>query len=285
MKKKLLLCLAVVLMSCLTAAAQDAKMQPLTFWYEYTVNPGKEAQFLELVKTVGAPVRDKLLADGVVLAWGVQTPLLRIPGASTHQIWYTVADWSGVEKVDAAMRAQIMKLDEEPMKGGAGKKGGAPATGVTARMMEIADVAKTHDYVTRDLIFVTGKGELPASTLPWVRYNFVKAKPGMGGELRKTWEKYNKPVMDKLVADGVVLAYGFSIEDVRTEGDFTHYVWYATKDLGSMEKVRAAYMADRDKRSQEEQDAISAEFNKVLDADASRSEMHRSLIFKVAGMK
>ena len=70
MKKRILLCLAVVLMSCLTAAAQDAKMQPLTFWYEYTVNPGKEAQFLELVKTVGAPVRDRLLADGVVLAWG-----------------------------------------------------------------------------------------------------------------------------------------------------------------------------------------------------------------------
>jgi len=285
MKKKILLCLAVVLISCLTAAAQDAKMQPLTFWYEYTINPGKEAQFLDLVKTVGAPVRDKLLAEGVVLAWGVHTPLLRIPGESTHQIWYAVADWSGVEKVDTAMRAQIAKLDEEAMKTGATKKGAAPAGGVTARMMEIADVSKTHDYVTRDLVFVAGHGDLPANTLPWMRYSFLKAKPGMGGALRKTWEKYNKPVLDKLVADGVVLAYGFAIEDVRTDGDFTHYVWYATKDLGSMEKVRAAYMADRDKRSEEEQEAISAEFNKFIDADASRSEIHRSLIFKVAGMK
>ncbi len=285
MKRKLLLCLALVLVSCLTVVAQEAKMQPLTFWYEYTVNPGKEAQFLDLVKTVGAPVRDKLMADGVVLAWGVESPLLRIPGASTHQIWYMVADWGGVEKVDGAMRAQIMKLDEEAMKSGAAKKGGAPSTGVTARMMEIADISKTHDYVTRDLVFTTGKGDLPATTLPWVRYNFVKAKPGMNGEFRKTWEKYNKPVLDKLVADGVVLAYGLAVEDVRTDGDFTHYVWYATKDLGSLEKVRAAYMADRDKRSQEEQDAISAEFNKVLDPDASRSEVQRSIIFKVPGMK
>jgi len=61
-------------------------MQPLTFWYEYTVNPGKEAQFLELVKTVGAPVRDKLMADGVVLAWGVHSGFLRAPGNSTHTI-------------------------------------------------------------------------------------------------------------------------------------------------------------------------------------------------------
>ncbi len=285
MKKRILLCLAVVLMCCITTVAQDAKMQPLTFWYEYTVNPGKEAQFVELVKTVGAPVRDKLLADGVVLAWGVQVPLLRIPGSATHQIWYTVADWSGIEKVDTAMRAQIAKLDEEGMKPGTAKKGSTGGATVTSRMLDTVDVTKTRDYVTRDLVFVTGSGTLPAGLLPYARYNFVKARPGKSGELRKTWEKYNKPVLDKLVADGVVLAYGLAVEDVRTDGEFTHYVWYATKDLGSMEKVRAAYMADRNRRSQEEQDAISEEFLKVTDPDASRSEVDRAIMFHVGGMK
>ncbi|HUL35664.1 MAG TPA: hypothetical protein VL128_17405 [Candidatus Eisenbacteria bacterium] len=285
MRTKVLLCLAVVCLWCASTAAQDAKMQPLTFWYEYSINPGKEAQFLELVKTVGAPVRDKLMAEGVVLAWGVQTPLLRIPGAATHQIWYTVADWSGVEKVDAALRAQIARLDEEAMKAGATKKGAAPAAGVTAKMMEIADIGRTHDYVTRDLVFVSGNGELPADTLPWARYTFVKAKPGKGPELRRLWEKYNKPVMDKLVADGVILAYGFAIEDVRTDGDFTHYVWYATKDLGAMEKVRNAFTEDRDKRSQEEQDAITQSFAGALDPDATRGEIDHAVIFKLRGMK
>jgi len=273
------------LMSCLTIAAQDAKMQPLTFWYEYTVNPGKEAQFLELVKTVGAPVRDKLLADGVVLAWGVHVPLLRGPGNSTHIIWYSVADWSGIEKVDSAMRAQISKLDEEGMKSGTAKKGSAGGSTVTGRMMEAADVSKTRDYLTRDLVFVTGTGAPPAGVLPWTRYNYVKVKPGKGGDYRKVWEKYNKPVFDKLVADGVVLAYGLSVEEVRTDGDFTHFVWYATKDLASFEKARAAFTADRDKRSQEEQDAITAEFLKTIEPDASRSEVGRSLMFRVGGMK
>jgi hypothetical protein len=285
MKKRILLCLAVVLMSCLTAAAQDAKMQPLTFWYEYTVNPGKEAQFLELVKTVGAPVRDKLMADGVVLAWGVHAGFLRAPGNSTHTIWYSVADWSGIEKVDSALRAQIAKLDEEAMKSGTAKKGASSGTGVSARLMETVDVSKTRDYLTRDLVFVTGTGAPPAGVLPWTRYNYVKVKPGKGSDFRKTWEKYNKPVLDKLVADGVVLAYGLAVEEVRTDGEFTHFVWYATKDLGAFEKVRAAYTADRDKRSQEEQDAITAEFLKTIDPDASRSEVGRSLMFRVGGMK
>jgi len=285
MKKRILLCLAVVLMSCLTIAAQDAKMQPLTFWYEYTVNPGKDAQFMELVKTVGAPVRDKLLADGVILAWGVHVGLLRAPGSSTHIIWYSVADWSGIEKVDSAMRAQIGKLDEEAMKSGTAKKGSSGGATVTARMMDAADVSKTRDYITRDLVFVTGTGAPPAGVLPWTRYNYVKAKPGKGGDYRKVWEKYNKPVLDKLVADGTVLAYGLSVEEVKTDGDFTHFTWVAVKDLGSLEKIRSAFSADRDKRSQEEQDAITAEFLKTIEPDASRSEVGRSIMFKVGGMK
>lgn len=285
MKRKLLLCLVFALLSSLMVAAQDAKMQPLTFWYEYAVNPGKEAQFMDLVKTVGAPVRDKLMADGVVLAWGVETPLLRQPGGHTHAIWYSVADFAGVEKVDAAMRAQIAKLDDEAMKSGATKKGASPAAGPMARIQEAVDMSKTRDYLTRDLVFVTGSGTPPAGSLPWVRYNFVKVRPGKGADFRKVWEKYNKPVLDKLVADGTLLAYGLAAEEVRTDGEFTHYVWYAAKDLAGFDKVRAAYTADRDKRSQEEQDAINAEFLKNVDPDASRSEIQRSLIFHVNGMK
>ena len=67
---------------------------------------GDAQKFMELVKTVGAPVRDKLLADGVILAWGVHAGLLRAPGNSTHTIWYSVADWSGIEKVGGRRAAQ-----------------------------------------------------------------------------------------------------------------------------------------------------------------------------------
>src|SRR5215471_14275445 len=125
MTKRILLCALLMLVSSFTVAAQQAQApkDPLTYWYEYHVNPGKEDEFMNLVKTVGQPVRDKLMADGVVLAWGVEAPLLRIPDAATHMIWYAVADYAGVEKVDTAMREQIAKLTEEATKGASGKKG------------------------------------------------------------------------------------------------------------------------------------------------------------------
>jgi hypothetical protein len=139
--------------------------------------------------------------------------------------------------------------------------------------------------VTRDLVIGLGPSAPPEGVLPYARYNFVKVKPGKGNDYRKIWEKYNKPVLDKLLADGTVLAYGLAVEEVRTEGSFTHFTWYDTKDLAAMDKIRAAFIADRDHRSQEEQDAITHQFLSVLDVDASRAEVDHSLIFKVGPMK
>jgi hypothetical protein len=284
MKKRLLFCLLAVLLSCISSVAQQAKPQPLIFWYVYTIQPGKEDEFLDLVKTVGQPVRDKLMADGVVLAWGVEASMLRVPGNGTHWIWYAVNDWSGIEKVDAAMRAQIAKLSPTDSMGAAGKKGGKPAASVNDRLREIADMSKTHDYVTRDLVS-NESPTTPAGVLPFTRFAFVKVKPGKGGEYRRAWEKYNKPVFDKLVADGVILGYGLDVEEVRTSGEFTHFTWADIKDLTAMDKLRAAFIADRERRTQEEQDAISNLFSSLVDADASRGGLARSLIFHVPAPK
>lgn len=284
MKKRLLFSLLAMLLSCISSAAQQAKPQPLIFWYVYTIQPGKEDEFMDLVKTVGQPVRDKLMADGVVLAWGVQASMLRVPGEGTHWIWYAVADWSGIEKVDTAMRAQIAKITSEDSKTPVGKKGQKPAASVNDRLREIADMSKTHDYVTRDLVS-NESSTPPAGVLPYTRYGFVKVKPGKGGEYRKAWEKYNKPVFDKLIADGVILGYGLDVEEVRTSGEFTHFTWVDTKDLAAMDKVRTAFIADRERRTQEEQDAITNLFGSLLDADASRANVARSLIFHVPAPK
>ena len=285
MKNRLFLCLTVVLMSCISSAAQQSQSQPppqpLTFWYDYTINPGKEDEFVDLVKTVGQPVRDKLMAEGVVLAWGLQTPLLRVPGEATHTIWYAVADYAGVEKVESAMRAQIAKLNEEAAKSGVGKKGQKASSSLTARLGEVADMSKVHDYLTRDLV-IGLSSSAPAGVLPYTRFNFLKVRPGKGGDFRKTWEKYNKPIFDKLLADGVVLAYGLAVEEIRTDGEFTHFVWYDVKDLASFDKVRAAFLADRDRRSQEEQDSMTSLFVSLQDVDATRSSVTRSLIFYVS---
>jgi len=283
-----LLPLALLLLVCSAVVGQQTQPPPqtLTFYYDYTVRPGQEEEFMNLVKTVGAPVRDKLMADGVVLAWGIETPVLRYPGGTTHLIWYTVANWVGVDKVLSAMEAQLQKLAAEDAKrteSAHASKQKAPMT-TAERQQAVFDMSKTRDWLARDL--VSNFGPPPsAGLLPVTRYNFIKVKPGKSADYRKTWEKYNKPVFDKLIADGVVLAYGLSVEEVKTDGDFTHFVWMATADMSGIDKIGAAFAADRARRTDEEQSSIAELFASVTEPDKARSVVTRSRIFRLPATK
>lgn len=289
--RKLILVSLTILLLCCAARDQQAQQaqptpQPLTFYYDYKVVPGKEEDFMNLVKTVGAPVRDKLMADGVVLAWGVETPILRYPGGTTHLIWFSVANWAGVEQVLNGMEAQLAKLAEEEAKAAeaARRKKQKPTMTTAERTREVFDMSKTRDWLTRDL--VSGYGPPPpAGLLPITRYNFVKAKAGKGGDYRRAWEKYNKPVYDKLVADGVVLAYGVAAEEVKTDGEFTHFIWVATANMAAADKIGPAFTADRARRSEEERNAISDLFLSLTEPDMSRSIVTRSRIFRLPAPK
>lgn len=279
MFRRLSLAFAAVLVTAGSAVAQPAPQQSLTFWYDYTVRPGREADFLNLVKAIGEPVRDKLMGEGVVGAWGLEVPVLRTGGA-THTVWYSVNDMAGVEKVQNALAAQIAKIAADE----AAKK--VPKGMTTAeRTLEVLDVSKTRDYLTRDLVSNFGTTLPPAGTLPYTYYAAVKVRPGKGADYRRAWEKYNKPVLDKLVADGTVLAFGLAIEALKTTGNFTHFTWVVTRDLASRDKVRAAQLANQNSRSEETRAAITSQFVETLDPDASRQGIARSLIFKVAGQK
>jgi hypothetical protein len=277
MLKRLSMVWAVSLILCLSLVAQQAPPpQPLTLWYDYTVKPGQEAGFMTLVKTVGAPVRDKLMAEGVIQAWGIEVPVLRRPGMSTHTIWLSVNDWAGVEKVQNAMAAQLAKLAAEEAK---------TRQKTTMQIAsETFDDSKTRDWLTRDLI-AGYSSKMPKDVLPYTRYFIAKVKQGKGDEYRKAWEKYIKPVLDKLTADGTVLAWGLGVEEVRTDGDFTHFGWVATADMASWDKIRAAFIADRQGRSEEEREAISHTFNHMVDGDASRSFITRSIMFHLPAPK
>jgi hypothetical protein len=283
MRKLILVSLTLLLLCC--PFARDLKAQqpsptpgPLTFYYDYSVFPGKEEELNSLINTVGGPVRDKLLAEGVVMAWGVETPLLRYPGGTTHLIWFTVANYAGVEKVLNAMEARLAKLAAD--EAAAARRGGRPTMTTAERARAVFDGSKTRDWLTRDL--VAGFGPPPkAGVLPYVRYNFNKVKPGKGADYRRTWEKYNKPVFDKLVADGAVLAYGLAAEDVKTDGDWTHFVWIATATLADADKVGPAFAADRARRSEKERNEITEAFLEVSEPDKARSMITRSRIFKL----
>ena len=213
---------------------------------------------------------------------GYRDTVLRYPGGTTHLIWFSVANWSGVDKVLSGMEAQLQKMAAEDAKrteSAHASKQKPPMT-TSERQQAVFDMSKTRDWLARDLVSNYGPNP-PAGTLPVTRYNFIKVKPGMAADYQRTWEKYNKPVFDKLIADGALLAYGLSVEEVKTDGDFTHFVWMATADMAGLDKIRAAFAADRARRTDEEQKSITDLFTSVTEPDKARSVVTRSRIFRL----
>ncbi|MBI1738386.1 MAG: hypothetical protein HYR58_03980, partial [Acidobacteria bacterium] len=193
-QKNLLRMLAAVVLACAAGAAAQQMPQPITVYTDYTIKPGKEADFMDLVNKVGAPVRDKLMKDGVILAWGVEVPLNRgAYGSTTHTIWYAVADWASIEKVQAGMAAQIQKIGADEAKAAeeAKKKNQKPAMSTMERANDTWDASKTRDWYTRDIVFAVGSAPATAGMQLFTRDGFVQARPGKGAEYRAAWEKYN----------------------------------------------------------------------------------------------
>lgn len=286
MRTRVVLLLALALVWCAGAAhAQQMQSQPLTFVSDYYVHPGKEDDFMTLVKTVGQPVRDKLMADRVIFGWGIEVPVLRAPGNPTHSIWYSVADWAGVQKVQAAMAAQLAKLAEEDKKAAddARKKGGKALKSTAERIQETFDMSKTKDWVFRDVEAFHTNTPPPAGALPYTWFAMDRVDPGKSREYRELFDKYDKPVLDKLVADGIVWAYGLGVQEVTSTNEFTHYFWASVADLGAFDKINAAFEADRARRSPEERSVIQQNYHKLTDPAAYRDFILRSIIFKIGG--
>ena len=281
MRKRVVVLLALTLLWCVAASAQQ--MQTLTVITDFTVRPGKEADYMELVRTVGAPVRDKLMAEGVIFGWGIDVPLMQMPGQPTHSVWYTVAGWDGVQKVQTAMAAQIEKMRAESKAPPA--KGAKPGKSFDEHTAEVFDQSKTRQWVFRDLDANFTSAPPPADLLPYTRVNLITIKPGKYGEWKAAFDKYNKPVYDKLIASGAIGGVGIGTEDVRTAGEFTHFTYVSVASLDAFDKIRNAFIADRTARSAEEREAISNLFNSLTDPTMARSFILRAIVFKVAPPK
>ena len=83
----------------------------------------------------------------------------------------------------------------------------------------------------------------------------------------------------------MVLAYGLSAEDVKTDGDWTHFVWIATANMAAADKIGPAFAADRARRSEKDRNEITEAFLDATEPDKARSLITRSRIFKLAPQK
>jgi hypothetical protein len=263
MKKSIALAFSLALAFATAGYAEE--MNPITLVSNFHVEFGKEGEFLKVIEEFDSPLFADLMEKGLVLAWGVGTPFLHQPGQASHSLWWTCPSMAEMDEVLAAMEVHEKKFFEENPE-------------IIAQMMEIVDLSMHYDHVYRDLVHNHGTPP-PAGSKPYTWIFSAKVKPGHDDDYVKLWKQYSKPVLDKMIEDGTVSAYGLSIQEVRTTDKFTHFMWMTIPDFASYEKARSTYMASYGERSEEANKVLKDTYLKIADPAASRGFVMREQIF------
>ena len=242
-----------------TLAAQ--KPEPLTSVSLYKLKPDKSEAWIGVFKKHFAPMLDKLMTDGDVMAYGVDLDVLHQPGEANTTVWFSTANYAGYEKV----------LD---MIGKTWEKIGAAERQIA---LSYTDPDKHRDFLLRSVV-VNSKTP-PAGVKPYTYLSRSQVKPGKSDDFRKLFDKYSKPILDQLIADGTLLYYSLDVEEVHSEDPGVRWVVTVSADLAANDKVSAAFDAARGRMSAAERSILSGEYREVLVPGAHRDFLMHAAVF------
>lgn len=93
------------------------------------------------------------------------------------------------------------------------------------------------------------------------------------------YEKYDQPIMEKLMADGAIIEWGIDAMALHSPEGYTHSTWYSAESLGALVKAGDAYDSAWKAMGKESSSNLEAEFaamitkhrDYVTDTDALRA--------------
>jgi hypothetical protein len=118
--------------------------------------------------------------------------------------------------------------------------------------------------------------EKPKTT--YTRVQLWQVERARWGDFTDMFEKYDVPILEKLMADGAISEWGIDAEVLHHPKGYTHSTWYSAGSMGGLAKAGEAYMAAWE--------AMDKESMKTLDADfASMIVKHRDYIMDTDDMR
>ena len=236
--------LAAFVLLGLPASAQDGE-KPIT-WVAYDkVERGKLDDAVKLIVEDGAPVLDKLMADGTVASWGVATPINHWADFEWNVVtWVTLPGWSQVDTWVGGVMAQMQARSE------------ADAKAMAEQEAAMYPSRSHFDEVLNNEVFSPAAEDAPPPR--YIMTGTHKAKEGQAQAGIKAWEPWWR-IIDKLKADGKVLSYGMHTQALHTDPSFTIRDWYTLPDLAS---VAAFAAASEEEWTAEQQTAFEAAYER-----------------------
>ena len=200
----------------LRAQGGDEGKAPLYIYVSQWAVP--RAQWPDMAKSdvEHRAVEDKLLADGTIMGYGESVNLIHTEGQPTHTGWITASSEENILKALEAFRAE-------------------PDT-----TSSVLAASKHWDHFMVSRMYNSRPGNYEggyASGSQW------EVKPGQGRAFQNLLKTRVVPVLEKLLADGVLAAYSVDYQDYHTAAPGQVTVVAMTTDASGLDKMDAAFEA------------------------------------------
>jgi len=253
-----LLAAATLLFAASSLCAQDYKY--LVSVATFKVPDGKESAFIEKGKAFTPPL-DKLMASGEVLAYGMDVDMLHVPSENNVAFWVVVPNYDALEKEGNAIEGFI-KANSMLM----------------GNLTSMADMTTHHDFVLRARD--ENHKAVPAGVKPVGDFDIEKVKPGRMPDFMGLFTKYDKPVYDKLITDGVIYAYEVDTEAVHTMEPGLVWTIVTMPNLAAKDKVNAAFDAAQKKLPEIERNLVEKLYYDIVEPGSHRDSLSVSEVYK-----
>lgn len=201
------------------ALSQPPERPIYTFVATWAVPRAQWAEFTSFWEKNSRPVLDRMLADGTIVEWGRSEAVVHTEGGPTHSAWWAATTLSGTQRV----LAEVLRLPPSPaMLGATGHR----------------------DLLLRSLIYQVRPGVVTGG---YFQVSSTQVQSGKGQQWRALWDKYTRPVLEGLFANGTIAGYGIDVEHVHTGDPAARYSWILFPNAEALDKAEAAFEAARQK--------------------------------------
>ncbi len=246
---------------------QDDETRTYTRVAMWQVKRANWDDFTTMFDAVDKPVMEQLFADGVITEWGYDAMSVHKADGYTHSTWFSADSYEKLESVWDVYDAFNKKLGEKKAKENDVKFAGM--------------VTKHRDYLVK-----TDGQRAKAASLSKAGYfkgNYFEVKDGKFEDFMSFYNNRLKSVYEQLLGDGTIVSYGISDEEILTESG-GYSLWFVASSAAALDKVRAAFEAERATLDKEGRRARWASIKDVIEVDTFRQGLTNIIYYQVKDM-
>jgi hypothetical protein len=220
-----------VLLTGIASPASAQEEPPYLYVTEWQIPHAQWAIWEAFEESNFKPMFEKLMSDHVIVSWGFYTNTVHTPDGPTHGLWFSTTRIAGVESTLTDM------------------------TNLPANSVMNNPQVKQRDFLFRNL---AGAGNAATGSNGMIWVHRTQSGPEKREQSPAVWDKYIKPTLDGLVAQGTILSYGIETEQIHTEPDGTFYIYCLMPGANATDKFFSALDAMQSKMTTAERNEFNA---------------------------